>query len=278
MPEITAVQFMTENIKSWLNQEEIIKVELLESHNPKRISIQSMPSNTGAMIDVQRKGKTTIVLFPSGTLLLHYQLSGKIIYGLHSPPKSTRVVFTLGNGTRLYWVDRINFGSIYWCSSQKKIQEYQKNIGPEFWPMKRTGEWWKKQCSSTSAIHKTIIDQKRVAGVGNIIAIETLHRSHIHPKTPANRLSAEQWSLISEKVHQVVNMSHQHHNSLRDKQIQQGVFDGSLPLVSEGHIRADGYLVYGREHEQCPQCLDNLIHKEKLSGRPIYLCPTCQKL
>lgn len=277
MPEITAVQFMTENLHHWLHNQEIVEVAVLSGHNSKRIHINNMPVPSGIMQKVERRGKTSIITFPVGYLVLQYQLSGKIISNLNPPTKTTRLIWTLSNGKKLYWVDKINFGSIHWCSTIDEVQVLLNNIGPEFWPIQRSGAWWQAQCQSRSPIHKVLIDQSRVAGIGNIIAIETLHRSKIHPKTPANTLTIDQWTSIALHVLDVVELSHQQHNRQREIQRETMTFDGSLSLVSEGHTRAEGYNIYGRKGETCPICRVEQICKETLGGRPIYLCPHCQK-
>ena len=276
MPEITAVIFMTDNIRTWVSGLSIIQMDVMEGHNPNRIHISEMPKNTGMCTGVIRRGKTTILSFDKGYLLFSYQLSGKIILDSSSRQPHTRVVIKLSNGKKLLWIDKINFGSIHWFTNLSNLKNKQQNLGPEFWPIQKSGEWWKNICNSKSAIHKVLIDQKRVAGIGNIIAIETLHRSGIHPSKPANTISPIQWDKLAKSIRMVVKESQDQHNALREKQIKQGIFNGNLDFVSEGHTRAEGYQIYGREHEDCPQCKKASIIKIRLAGRPIYLCPKCQ--
>ena len=268
---------MTENIRSWTQGHAVVQIELLNSHNPRRMHISEMPQETGICTGIVRRGKTTILSFETGYLLLSYQLSGKLIRATDSKTNNTRAVITLSDGKKLLWVDKINFGSIEWFKTLKQLKHKQRNLGPEFWPIQRDGTWWRNTCTSKSAIHKVLIDQKRVAGIGNIIALETLHRSKIHPCTPANTISSVQWNAIATAVRTVVQRSHEHHNRIREIESKEKDFNGNLNFVSEGHTQAEGYLIYGRDDEMCPQCMRSKIMKDKLGGRPIYFCPTCQK-
>lgn len=276
MPEITAVIFMTENIRLWINGLSIIHTQLNSSHNHKRIHLSEMPKDTGSCTGVVRRGKTSIISFEKGYLLIKYQLSGKIILRSDTSPPNTRAIFTLCNGQQLLWIDKINFGYLHWCKTLEELQQHQKNLGPEFWPFHRNGKWWKDICTSKSAIHKVLINQKRVVGIGNIIAIEALHRSYIHPATAADSLSLAQWNTFSFVIRKVVQQSLDYHNNLRERFSKQGIFNGNLSFVSEGNIRAEGYQIYGREYELCLQCKNNNIAKDTLAGRPIYICPSCQ--
>jgi formamidopyrimidine-DNA glycosylase len=277
MPELTAVQFMTENLRLWLQSDSILSIEKQEKHNKKRIFINDMPLPTGPSLRVERRGKASIIYFNSGMLVLQYQLSGKMIYSLdNTSPKGCRILFHLKSGNRLCWMDKINFGFIHWCNTQSQVDELLKNIGPEFWPIKRNASWWKERCHRATPIHKQLIDQKRIAGIGNIIAIEVLHRCKIHPRNTPKKLDDEQWKDLSTNIRFVVEQSRTQHNLLREQETAEKRFFGILPLVSEGHTRAEGYQIYGRSGEQCPSCKNGIIEKSTLGGRPIYTCPLCQ--
>ena len=143
--------------------------------------------------------------------------------------------------------------------------------------MKRSALWWRDRITRKSAIHKQLIDQSLVAGIGNIIAIEMLHRSGILPQTHPQALSAKQWELLARQAHIVVNESHHQHTQVREKELEKGFLRGELKLVSEGHTKAKGFSIYGRENIRCPQCETGIIQKAKLANRPIYWCSTCQK-
>ena len=278
MPEITAVQYMTENLHDWLIKDPIVSVDILSSANQKRIDFEHFKMPTGIPIDVFRRGKNSVVVYQQGCLVLRYQLSGKIVQASsNTPPSFARVRFLLQSGNALYWVDKINFGQLHWVASKREANTLFATLGPEFWPQKKTAAWWKQRIKGKKAIHKILIDQKVVAGIGNIIAIEALYRSKIHPTTHPNALQESDWTALAKNIHLVVNASHQEHNQRRQQEKERGIFLGSLPLVSEGHRKATGFQIYGRQDMLCPQCKEANIEKSSLGSRPIYLCPLCQK-
>jgi|GEM_PF-4642065 len=279
MPEITAVQYMTENLREWLKSDPIVGITIHSSANSKRIHLSSMNVPTGNPKEIFRRGKNSIIVYEKGFLVLQYQLSGKVLIGeKHTPPAFARLHFSLQSGRLLYWADKINFGHLHWCAQQKEVDTLLKTIGPEFWPEDRDPTWWKTQLVGKRPIHKILIDQKIVAGIGNIIAIETLHRSKIHPTTPPKRLQATDWEALATNIRVVVETSHHEHNQRRIAEKKSGLFRGHLPLVSEGHRKATGYRIYGRDGMLCPQCNTATISKESLGGRPIYLCTQCQPI
>ena len=161
---------------------------------------------------------------------------------------------------------------------QQKEHMGKLNLGPEFWPQKRNALWWKNRIRSSRAVHKQLIDQKVVAGIGNIIAIEILHKSGLLPQSNPKSFLAKDWSAIARNAQLVVNQSHAQHTAFRESVIQEdGFFRGELKLVSEGNIKAKGFSIYGRAGILCPKCSEGRIQKSKLAARPIYWCPVCQK-
>ncbi|MEC7986951.1 MAG: DNA-formamidopyrimidine glycosylase family protein [Myxococcota bacterium] len=279
MPEITAVQFMTENLRQWLLGQRIIGVELREKANLKRLKLDGFPEDTGLCMAVWRRGKHSIIEFQSGFLVLSYQLSGKVIH-LRAADSTTsaRVIFSLSGGHRIAWLDRINFGSLHWFSTKAAQIDYFKRLGEEFWPIKRDGTWWRNRLRYQRPLHKQLIDQSLVAGIGNIIAIEILHRSGILPQTKPHQVPSEKWTLLAQQARIVVDVSHAQHCRAREQEIAKtGFLRGELHLVSEGNTRAKGFSIYGRQGEVCPQCQTGSIQKGKLDSRPIYWCETCQK-
>ena len=85
-----------------------------------------------------------------------------------------------------------------------------------------------------------------------------------------------------EQIEIVVEYSMKQHRSMRlqEQKYTDNIrhFSGILHLVSEGKHRADGYLIYGRRHEICPQCDAAHIKKTKVGSQPLYWCPNCQRI
>ena len=146
------------------------------------------------------------------------------------------------------------------------------------------GDWWKnilcrKRQRNTTFVYRTEKPTK-VAGIGNIMLLKHCF-DRISPELRCCDLSDMQWSTLATQIESVVEYSMKQHRSMRlqeqkhTKNIRN--FSGVLHLVSEGKHRADGYLIYGRLHEICPQCEAAHIKKTKVGSQPLYWCPNCQR-
>ena len=183
MPEITAVTYMTDNLKIWLSDVSIEGVTFYASANAKRIHLDRMSCPTGAPLQIIRRGKHSILIFERGALILCYNLSGKIVHLSEPEPDRMRLELQLSNGKRLGWVDRINLGEIHWLPNNGGSVVAQ--VGTWLKEHKNTG-----LNSGQSGGHKVVeralwssksyavlLDQTNVPGIGNIIALETLFRA-----------------------------------------------------------------------------------------------------
>ena len=111
-----------------------------------------------------------------------------------------------------------------------------------------------------------LLDQKRVAGVGNIYADEALFRARVHPLRPANKLTRAQCAAIRDAVVE----------SLMAGLAAKGatIDDFRDPYGVSGSFQ-DQFLVHLREHEPCPNC-GNPVRKLRAAGRGTYVCERCQ--
>ena len=118
----------------------------------------------------------------------------------------------------------------------------------------------------TAPLKSFLLDQKGVAGVGNIYADEALFRARLHPLSPAGSMRPE------------------HHEALRDAVVdalEAGIDGGGASIDDyrdgrgEKGSMQDEFLVHTREGEPCPRC-DGPIVRIVVSGRSTYYCPSCQ--
>ena len=293
MPEITATQFMTDNLNLWLEGQSITQITITDAANQSRIELEGFPLPSPICRQVWRRGKHSVIPIGEGALVLSYNLSGKVLRA--STPESelkgaarTRVTFHLSDGGFVIWKDRINLGELRWFPKRgpedillHNFFEQDKSLGPEFWPMHRDGAWWQAVAGhSKRRLLTALMDQKVVAGIGNIIALESLHRVKLPLSTKADGLSDAQWTALANAIRTVVADSLEQHAQLRQKG-QRGLDNprqlrGELKLVAEGHTEAKGFLIYGRAGATCPSCRAGIIQKGKVAGRPTYWCDSCQ--
>ena len=120
--------------------------------------------------------------------------------------------------------------------------------------------------TSRAPIKAFLLDQKRVAGVGNIYADEALFRARIHPLRPANRLTRAQAQALRDAVVESLNAGIEAKGATID--------DFRDPDGVSGTFQ-DRFLVHTREGAPCPRC-DRPIRKLRAAGRGTYVCEGCQ--
>ena len=120
--------------------------------------------------------------------------------------------------------------------------------------------------NKSQAIKTALLDQRTIAGVGNIYADEALFLTGIHPTTPAKMLKLAQLKRLSDNIKVVLEKSIQSGGTtLRDYSDSEGV---------NGNYQHESY-VYGRENKPCRIC-GSLIERLKIAGRSSHYCPHCQ--
>ncbi len=288
MPELPEVETVRRGLAGLILHRQITKVTGLCDK-----SLQIAPADvsrlvTGATIaGVRRRAKMLMVDLTSGyTLLIHLKMTGQLVYRGDQawaaghpndsmigelPDKSTRVIFELSGGGKLFFNDQRKFGWIKLYPTSKVMQLASiVKLGPE--PL--SGDPWREFLSrlrrhQKSRIKTAILDQTVLAGVGNIYADESLWLARINPMTRVEQLSDDDLHRLLDSIIEIMNQS-----------LRAG---GS---TARNYVKADGsrgdYLdkfarVYRREGQPCARC-GHEIRKIKLAGRGTHYCPACQPL
>ncbi len=136
-------------------------------------------------------------------------------------------------------------------------------LGPDALAIESPAALRERFARTRAPIKAALMDQARLAGIGNIQAAETLWRAKIHPETPTPALSPAAWQRLFEAMRESIDAALA---SMPDAE----------PIV---YVEAGGpnpFLVYDREGEPCPRC-GAAIAREVARGRSTYLCPRCQR-
>ena len=238
---------------------------------------------TGArVLRLRRRSKYILAdLGSEETLLIHLGMSGRILVSgdplgqfVHdhpAPEKHDHVVLDMENGARITFNDPRRFGAMDLLSTEHAdMHPLLAQIGPE--PL---GNAFDEDYLVTALAHRNtpmksaLLDQKTVAGLGNIYVCEALFRSRIHPTRPARRVSKERISGLVPVIRDVLTDAIEAGgSSLRD--FRQA--DGELGYFQHS------FDVYGREGAPCrtPGCTST-IRRIVQSGRSTFYCPTCQR-
>jgi formamidopyrimidine-DNA glycosylase len=237
--------------------------------------------------EVRRRAKVLLIDLDSAyTLVIHLKMTGQLVYQAEHerfgaghpsdslvgklPDKSTRVIFTFADSSRLFFNDQRKFGWVRLMpTTEVENLDFFRKVGPEplaadFTPRQFAERLMRRRGSGIKAV---LLDQTVIAGVGNIYADESLWGAKIHPLTLVQDIPPRKLTALYTSLRAVLELS-----------IQKG---GS---TDRNYVNAEGkrgsYLtfanVFRRQGQPCSRCGTTII-KIRAAGRGTHLCPHCQK-
>lgn len=219
---------------------------------------------------ISRRGKYLVISLAGSDhhILIHLGMSGRF-YVLEDREEATEkhihFLIYLDNGRKMIFQDPRRFGGIWFLQNPEDILS---RLGKE--PLERDFSAAYLQSVAKDrriAIKSLILDQKIVAGIGNIYADEALFLARIKPDRSAGSLSQEEIMRLSRAIKQVLRQGIEKRGTTfrdyRDGNNARGEF--------QAHLKA-----YGREGEACLIC-GSLIQRERIGGRSSHYCRSCQK-
>jgi formamidopyrimidine-DNA glycosylase len=241
----------------------------------------------GAVVaGVRRRAKVLIIdLTTQYSLVIHLKMTGQLVFRARDaafgaghpnaslvgnlPDKTTRVILTFTDGSRLFFNDQRKFGWMRLLPTPEIEQlDFFKKVGPEPLSADFTADNFVKRLYSRakSGIKAVLLDQTVVAGIGNIYADESLWAAKIHPETRVQNIPKTTLESLYKGLVAVLRLS-----------IQKG---GS---TDRNYVDADGrrgsYLsfasVFRRQGQPCPRCSTAIV-KLRVAGRGTHICPHCQ--
>ena len=290
MPELPEVEVVKLHLEPKLLQKTITKIEIL---SPKSFIGDPKKVINNKIIKFSRLGKQlSLHLSNHLILLIHLKMTGQLI--LVSPclpasggskgdleglvmlghptstinPKSTRLIFTFNDKSKLFFNDQRKFGWVK-LLSQAELVQAQSNLGLDIFDPKFTPKYLFSQLQKSSRpIKITLLDQHYFAGIGNIYACDALFLAGIHPNPPANKISRFKALKLYRSLLSIM---------------RQSVSAGGSTAKDNKYVKPDGtsgqnqffFRVYQRKGEPCLKC-GTKIEYTKLSGRGTFFCPHCQ--
>jgi formamidopyrimidine-DNA glycosylase len=273
VPELPEVETVRRRLAPLLEGRRIEQVEIADP----RLTRPHDPSETARELEgervarIDRRGKYLIVRFQSGrALLIHLRMTGSLRHaakGTLPDDPHRRAVVTLDDGTDVAYRDVRRFGTWLLLEPSEVDSYLDAKVGPEpLAPAYRSRQLAARLAGRRAPIKAALLDQRTIAGVGNIYADEALWRARVHPLTPASELTPDEVKAVHNAVRAVLNAGIRRQGStLRDYQ---------LPDGSSGTAQ-DRFEVYGRAGSPCARC-GTPIDKIRVAGRGTWYCPTCQ--
>jgi len=264
MPELPEVETLVRGLGS-LSGSHISAVDVHDPH-------LDVPADAivGARIEsIKRRGKYIVLnLANRGSLIVHLRMSGRLVR-VQDPDeaKYTRLVLHLTSGEAIYFVNPRRLGTVTYSP-----QGFNNLLGVEPLSAQFSVETLAElTASSRTPIKLMMMDQKKIAGIGNIYAAEALWRAGIDPRRAANTLSPAQVAalhrsvidVLSEAIEQMGTTFGTSVSDYRNSEGDKGGFQNHLSI-------------YGRHGEPCERC-GKTIERIVQGGRSTCLCSQCQR-
>jgi len=202
-------------------------------------------------------------------LLCHLRMSGRLLFRNQDDPedKYVEVKFKLSGGKELRFANARKFGYIK-LASKEDVKKALYKFGPEPFDDLTLEKFKKILAGSRAMIKNLLMDQSKIAGVGNIYANDALFLAKVHPETPANKIPEEKVCKLYDALEQVLT------EALETKGSSDQWY---VDAYGEKGSYQENFKVYGKGGETCPrEGCEGTIKRIKVGGRGTYYCSRCQ--
>jgi formamidopyrimidine-DNA glycosylase len=270
MPELPEVETIRRGLAPHVEGRTLESVEIIDSRWCRPLAPAEVEAALhGRRVErLSRRGKYLVwELTDDLYLLMHLRMTGTLLLDPPGPTGHARVRLGLGDHV-LVFDDPRRFGTGELALGPDALAAFfDARLGVEPLEQGFTAEHlYALARTSRAPVKAFLLDQKRVAGVGNIYADEALYRARVHPLRPANRLSRAQCAAIRDAVVESLMAGLEAKGATID--------DFRDPYGVSGSFQ-DQFLVHLREGEPCPSC-GGPVRKLRVGGRGTYVCERCQ--
>ncbi len=291
MPELPEVETIKRQLASLVEGRKLKRIEILDPRWSRPLAPDELADAlVGRRVErLGRRGKYLVWhLSDDVHLAQHLRMTGSVLCDPDPEPPHTRVRIELGprgrgkavrangaparsggrGGRRLVIVDPRRFGTGELLLGTAALETFfAARLGYEPLDERFTPEHLRLLARGrTAPIKALLLDQRRIAGIGNIYADEALFRAGVHPLRPAGRLSREQYARLRETIIEA---------------LCEGIDARGATIDDFRHVDGvrgsfqDRFLVHRRAGEPCPRCGTTIV-KMVVAGRGTYVCETCQ--
>jgi len=273
MPELPEVETIVRQIRPHILNRHISNIDILRPDqwvSPEAARIYIVGSK---IENVFRKGKFIIIqLTSNSSLAIHLRMTGKLCWkkGPLKSYKYDRTIFFLNDESRIHFNDTRALGTLEIVAHDEFEQRFKK-YGPDPFSEEFTQELLKHIISkSAMQIKDFLMDQTKIAGIGNIYANEILFHSNINPMRRADNLSDFEIIRLYRNISKILSTAILNMGTTLGNKIS----DYRNVYEMNGNYQAFLH-VYGRKNEACRICQHKIIRIVQ-KGRSSFYCPSCQ--
>jgi formamidopyrimidine-DNA glycosylase len=267
MPELPEVEFARRSLERWFEGRELVRTEAdPKARTLRGASVQQFKALKGRLERITRKGKYLSLSFSSGLgAVAHLGMTGKFLKRPSgTQEKWSRARFFLDSGDVIHFQDPRMFGRI----EPAPVEALSTNpavakLGVDPLVDGLTVEQLREAIgTSKQELKVALMDQERIAGLGNIHAAEALFRAKVHPARKASTLTDAEWKALTRGIHASIAFA----LKVEDGEEMQYVEEPGAP---------NPFKIYGRAKEPCSRC-KTPISSWPQGGRTTFACLTCQ--
>jgi formamidopyrimidine-DNA glycosylase len=225
-----------------------------------------------AIHDIGRIGKRVVLWFDSrDALVFEPRMTGLVL--LADPPSREHLRLRLvlqGSGHELLYWDRRGLGTVrLFANEEFAVELGPRKLGPD--ALEVDAKLYRRQLGhSRRAIKVALLDQRAIAGIGNLYASEILHAAGIHPAVRCDRLTGRLWQKLSDATSQVLVAAIRYEGST----LGDGTYRNAL---NEAGRYQNEHRVYAKAGQRCFTCKRGKIERIIQAQRSTYFCPICQR-
>ncbi len=276
MPELPEVEVTRQGLLPHLPGRRVTAVRWsnrrLRRPMPRKLLREWIAGHVIATVD--RRAKYLLIRMQEGAVLvIHLGMTGRLglFAGDSARARHDHLCLGLDDGSELRFNDSRRFGSIEVWPPDEAIrleEEFAARLGIEPFSDRFNADRLLALAKTRRQPVKTfLMDSGIIAGIGNIYANEILHAAHLHPQTPVNRISRQQWQQVATATRAILAEAIRAGGST----IADFLDASGRPGYFQLRLR-----VYGRKDRPCPVC-GAAIEKCTLAGRATFFCPVCQQ-
>lgn len=279
MPELPEVETIKNDLKKLIVGRKIVDI-ITDSAKQVLPSLKIVKKGiVGTRIQkIGRRAKLFQILLSNGKILaVHLKMTGRLLVRKKGDPKDDWQHVTIriqdtgykaqrGRELELRFCDLRKFGWIK-LMTKKELGIMNREFGKEPLRDLRLEDLKKILLSTRRPIKVLLLDQKKIAGIGNIYACEASFLAKIHPEKRANQLTDKETKNLFKAIERVLKAGIKYRGASDQYYLDALGHKGSY----QKH-----FLVYNRAGKKCLKC-DGRVKKMKLGGRGTYFCPSCQK-
>jgi formamidopyrimidine-DNA glycosylase len=276
MPELPELEIARRQLVRWAADHTLAAIHLVDRAVVRK-SLSTKPSDAvpdaeaaiaplvgRAPTTFRRHGKRLAIVFGDRALCLHFGMTGYFARrpATDPPPPLARLGLGWSDGQVVWLVDGRRFGCVHVVPATEVDAVLSSGQGPDLLEVPPTAASLRVALRSKKPVKPQLMEQDRVAGLGNIHAAEACFRARVAPSTPGSQLTDPQLGALAAAITAQLAFA-----------IAEADTDGDVAYVNLGG--PNPFSVYGRDGHPCPTC-GSAVQAEEQAGRTTYWCAVCQ--